>query len=113
LLPDIVDEGAYLGAIRTEVPGGSTADGWSWIAGETWSYTHWAPGEPNQPFENYLAIWLDGSIAERPRGGWNNAESFGGPFLAGYVIEWDTPEPSLYLNVLVLSALLLGTRKLC
>lgn len=38
--------GPWLGAVRTNNQG-TAAEGWSWITGETWSYTAWARNEPN------------------------------------------------------------------
>lgn len=111
LLPNLLDVGAYLGGVRTGV-GPALTDGWTWITGEPWSYTNWAPFEPNNSFENYLTLWLGGTIPQRPRGGWNDGESFGGGFISGYVIEWDVPEASVSIfGALAVGALLSCQRK--
>jgi len=69
-------------------PGG----GWQWVTGETWSYTNWGNGEPNNAGgEGYL--YLD----ERYGWGWNdyvNTDSYYNP--KGYIVEYDSnpvPEP--------------------
>ncbi|BCW99929.1 MAG: hypothetical protein KatS3mg024_2756 [Armatimonadota bacterium] len=35
------------------------AGGWRWVSGETWSYTNWCPGEPNNYTGNdsYVEVW--------------------------------------------------------
>jgi beta-lactamase regulating signal transducer with metallopeptidase domain len=47
--------------------------GWEWITGETWSYTDWIPGEPNNGYssnnEHYLMIFA--TIGTR----WNDEEN--------------------------------------
>jgi len=39
------------------------SDDWSWVTGEAWDYTHWAPGEANDysgpGSEQYLAVWSE------------------------------------------------------
>jgi hypothetical protein len=111
LLPNLLDVAAYLGGVRTAL-GPALTDNWTWITGETWSYTNWSPAEPNGSNENYLDMWLGGSYSFRPRGGWNDGESFGGPFIAGYVVEWDVPEASVSIvAALAAGALALAQRK--
>lgn len=41
-----VAAGPYLGATAPE-PRVTPSTGWTWITGETWGYTSWCPGEPN------------------------------------------------------------------
>ena len=63
---------------------------WTWITGETWSYTNWNTGEPNNSGnEDQLMMYGNGT--------WNDAPATytlpanpGG----GYLVEWDTdPNP--------------------
>ena len=73
-------------------PGG----GWEWVTGESWSFTAWSGGEPNNAAggtEHYLLTWFNSGSS------WN--DHYDQPFR--YFIEYDTnpiPEPS--------TALLLG-----
>jgi Lectin C-type domain len=77
--------GRWLGGYQ---PSGSTepAGGWTWVTGETWSYTHWNAGEPNNSggtedsLEMVNATDSDGYM-------WNDLT--GADILSGYVIEWD------------------------
>jgi hypothetical protein len=94
--PSIVGDGSrmgWLGAYQTN-PSGPNLDSWTWITGESWTFTDWYSGEPNGGGgENHLVVWFhEGS-------GWN--DHWDGPFR--YYVEYDTnpvPEPS--------TALLLG-----
>ena len=110
LLPQVVaqgnevDQAAWLGGIRL----GTSSDvtqGWTWITGEPWSYTAWAPGEPNLIDENVLAMWMADVGGIRVRGTWNNGTD-SPTLIAGYVVEY-APEPELPLltglGVLVLA----------
>ena len=68
--------------------------GWHWVTGETWSYTNWALGEPNDNHvvgANYEQ-WLEGL----PGGQWNDLP---GPTASAYsrsniVVEYDTSDTS-------------------
>ena len=54
---------------------------WKWINGESWGYTNWTSGEPNnsQGGEDYLMLnWPQGQ-------GWNDV---GGTTLQPYLCEW-------------------------
>ncbi len=72
--------GPWLGGYQSE--GQLPADGWNWVTGETWSYTSWSSGEPNDydgVDENKLRFWY---------GPYWNDESEGG-YVAGYIIEFN------------------------
>ncbi len=120
----VVGEGWYwLGghqAVATDV-----VDGWNWVNGETWNYTNWVSGEPNNlfyqgyGFENALILFGDGQWNDSPDG-WNkysnerNPGSYGG----GYVVEYDTspapvPEPGTIalLGIGMLGLVVYGKRR--
>ena len=72
-------------------PGG----GWRWVTGETWQYTAWKPGEPNNgttigvSSEEYGMLWTDGL--------WNDHDLVSAA-TTGYIVEYDFPRPSFDLN---------------
>ncbi len=76
-------------------PDGSSepAGGWAWVTGETWSYTNWAPSEPNNLLgtEKYLEFFAGG-----PK--WNDIS---GTDTRTYLVEYDfpAPEPSTFVLV--------------
>ncbi len=63
-----------------------------WITGEPLSYTHWNPGEPNNPSgEDYAAMYYFAS-------GWLWSD-IPGNFQGSYIVEFDGPfNPSLLAN---------------
>jgi len=82
----------------------SPEEGWHWITGETWSYTNWGPGEPNDwshlpgnpsilHNEQHLTIfrwsindawqWNDEGYYNSPVNGW----------VSGYLLESNDPVP--------------------
>ncbi|MCD6250553.1 MAG: PEP-CTERM sorting domain-containing protein [candidate division Zixibacteria bacterium] len=82
--PSILDE-YYLG--------GYWDDDWSWITGEDFSYTNWAPGEPNNwasdggNNEPAIAMWGHGTTHSlRVPGMWNNEEADAFTFWS--IVEW-------------------------
>lgn len=74
------DRGPYSGGAK---PPGSPADGkWSWVTGEPWSYTNWAPGQPNNAggTDDYLRFYLRTSPV------WDDTQ---GDVSIAYVVEFD------------------------
>src|SRR5262249_55407709 len=70
------------------------ADGWQWVTGETWQFTAWAPGEPNNNGagpEGHLSI-------NRANGLWNDAN--GDEEQMYYLVEFDVPRPSAAIQCL-------------
>ena len=70
------------------------ATGWSWETGEAWSYTNWAPGQPDSSGETRAEFWSGSQGMPLPT--WNNLSPDDNN-LGGYVIERDdrpAPAPS-------------------
>jgi len=94
-------QGPYIGGYQEESQSAPNM-GWKWVTGETWSYTNWAPGEPNDAGstlgiedneENYLQYFKQGNDGGNPTPGntWNDILDYSA--VKGYVIEWgDQPE---------------------
>jgi hypothetical protein len=101
--------GPWLGGYQSPSSSEPTG-GWNWVSGETWSYTNWASGEPNNNagIEDKLQLFGSQTLMAAT---WNDLPSSGnadGPAHA-YVIEFNTtpvPEPSTYAAILGCAALL-------
>src|SRR5262245_19128517 len=77
--------GPWIGG--SQPPGSAEPNsGWSWSNGESFGYTHWHSGEPNQfdGKEEDYALYFNGSAPNRDNS-WNDTI---GSDLAAYVIEW-------------------------
>jgi hypothetical protein len=61
------------------------AGSWTWLDGTSWSYTQWAPTEPNYLFEETAVLFM-GPAGGSPTPQWNNLR----PDYVnwGYVVEW-------------------------
>jgi hypothetical protein len=82
-------------------PSGSAepAGGWSWVTGEAWSYTNWAPFEPNNLVngaEDGLELLWDTRYA---LGTWNDYVR--SHLNSGYIVEYPAPEASTYWSILI------------
>ncbi len=68
----------WLGGYQPD-PGQPADQGWVWATGEAWSYTNWAPGEPNDfgGDEAYLILWSDAT--------WNDGADW---YLGNYIVEF-------------------------
>ncbi len=73
---------AWIGAYQES--GTPEPDGdWQWVTGETWSYTNWAAGEPNDAGgEDQAEIYLWGEYT----GTWNDEKP---TVTQGYLIEYE------------------------
>jgi hypothetical protein len=88
------------GEVKTKAP----AEGWEWITPETWNYTNWLDGEPNDENtsntgdERYLAMWVHFYLnGQDYRGTWNdeNLVAASQAPMLGFIVEFEhVPEPS-------------------
>lgn len=73
--------------------------GWRWTSGETFAFSNWAPGEPNNTLtgrnDNWALMYSSNPIFGAAAGHWNDDY-----LTAGFVVEFDdiatVPEPSTY-----------------
>jgi hypothetical protein len=68
--------------------------GWRWETGEAWSFTNWAPGQPDSEVETRLEFWSGSQSVPAPT--WNNLTP-DDTNLGGYIIEREEkpiPAPS-------------------
>lgn len=85
---------------------------WAWANGESWGYTNWQSGEPNNRFglEDALTWYHDG-FANADGFTWNDRD----PLHPRYsLVEWDTnpvPEPSTCLLLLFGILGMVGVKK--
>ena len=64
------------------------SQGWGWITGESWVYTSWYPGEPNESTSpSCQSDYLNISLNPPTYGGWNDA-CFDDGSIIGYVVEY-------------------------
>lgn len=88
--------GPWLGGFQT--PGAaSAASGWTWISGETWSYTSWSSGEPNdyQGMPEDRLHYFAGGTA--PQSNWNDLQQTG--LCPGFVVESYAAPIAAYLSI--------------
>jgi len=73
----------------------STSDGWNWTSGETFAFTDWVPGEPNDYYgagsEQYLGIWGMGNGSSSLK--WNDEGYLGN--ITGYIMERPIETPAV------------------
>lgn len=87
--------GPWLGGYQTSDDGSTPAANWAWVTGESWVFTVWHSGEPNNwtgADENYLSYKCYGPTGCRIAR-WNDlpdAISELGTAVVGYVIEYNS-----------------------
>jgi len=80
--------GPWLGGFQ---PGGSPEPGgnWQWVTGETWSYSNWFPGQPdNYGGDQNRLIFYNDQLSPSDR--WDDLNEFEAP-IRGFVVERPTP----------------------
>lgn len=88
----------FLGGFQ---PAGSPEPGgnWQWITGETWSFTNWVPGEPNNEYSG--GAIFDSQVPSSSEevlhfflsaGQWNDVPRMSG--WGGLMVEYETSTPS-------------------
>jgi hypothetical protein len=77
---------AWLGGLKAQ------SGDWSWLDGETWSYTRWNPCEPNDGGTELVLmcpLHCGGSQGCGSGGGWYDYHpEIHASFVSGYLIEW-------------------------
>jgi hypothetical protein len=91
--------GSGLGTYGPWIGGSLVSGSWTWISGEPFCFTNWAPGEPNSgciagPLENrmHYAIGANSTTGPTPVDSWNDlfdgACPAGGIIPTGFVVEY-------------------------
>jgi hypothetical protein len=98
-------EGPWLGGYQSSKTNEPTGD-WTWVSGETWSWTNWKTGEPNNSGgnEDYLVFfeWGLNTMAST----WNDVGR--GALEKGYIIEYNTNPVPVPAAVWLLGSGLIG-----
>lgn len=80
-------QGPWIGGFQ---PVGSPepSGGWSWVTAETFGFSAWAPGEPNNlnGIEHYLQLFAQGTLTGSQWNDMSNFTAYGG---LGYIVEFD------------------------
>ncbi|MFI5315787.1 MAG: hypothetical protein ACHQ6T_08800 [Myxococcota bacterium] len=111
----------WLGGFQNDTPVKSLPPdvGWQWVGPESWNYTNWLPGEPNDENaahtgdERYLAMWVHYYVGQTLdySGTWNDEglDSQEQAPIVGFIAEYDArvPEPAEALLALLGAAALI------
>lgn len=78
--------GPWIGGRYAGAPGTMNPTEWAWVNGDSFSYSRWAPGEPNYASETAIQFFGNGWNNMQPT--WNNLDpNNGNP--KGYIVEWN------------------------
>jgi Lectin C-type domain len=86
--------GYWIGAVQSGTAT-SVSEGWTWVTGEAFVYTHWMSGEPNDGIDNFedhgedaLQIFFDNA--------WNDSSRTGdiANSRSAYIIEYECTPPA-------------------
>jgi len=87
--PTAVASGYWLSG--KQAPGSvEPAGGWEWVTGETFFYTNWRSGEPNNGPDNEESLQFNPAAWGGVIGSWNDLQNNWGT-AGGYVVEYDCP----------------------
>jgi hypothetical protein len=86
--PDLFEPGSHLGPwLGGTHTGADATAGWSWVTGETWDYTDWDPGQPdNNGGQEDSLHYFPSTDENQPT--WNDSPH-GTDYVHGYVIEFE------------------------
>lgn len=102
-------EGSWLGGYQYDKLAEPVGH-WAWVTGETWSYSNFTSGEPNNAWgdEDHINIWSNGS--------WNDQHN--NAAFSKYVVEYEAqhepapvPEPATALLIGAGLVFLVGARR--
>ncbi len=82
--------GPWIGGVRPVGSPGAATDGWQWVTGEAWSFTHWANLEPNNvATERFVHFAARGTLtSDRWASFENDSTRF---YIQAYIVEYDAP----------------------
>lgn len=95
-------DGPWLGGIQE--PNNLPAEGWSWVSGEPWNFTNWAPGQPDDyhgDTQDALHLWGGPQPGGAPTNMWDDVGRT--RTMPSYIVEW-VPEPTALLMLAALGA---------
>jgi hypothetical protein len=79
----------WLGGYQNPIDEQVATNGWTWVTGASWNYTHWANSEPNDysgpASEQYVLMYAE-------NGFWNDQSEL--PGITGYIAESPVPVPA-------------------
>jgi hypothetical protein len=82
--------GPWIGGYK---PGGPESADWAWVTGEPFSYTNWAPGQPDN-YKNIEDKLFFYAVGAEKASAWDDSAagdySSRPPVQKSYIVEWDT-----------------------